>query len=158
VTLKNSRAGDEAAAVEDVRLAIDVPDAAALDDVDHLFQEILAVDELDEHLLDLFADATTDLPRASRYASALHEYGVAILVKDHARGTADALPFERVPPREAPKGAARGARVPLRLPGSTRNRCKALSTASRPKQKAGDVTRANDADVVAAMNLGDACR
>jgi hypothetical protein len=94
VTLKNSRAGDEAAAIEHVRLAIDVPDAAALDDVDHLFQEILAVDELDEHLLDLFADATTDLPRASRYASALHEYGVAILVKDHARGTADALPFE----------------------------------------------------------------
>ena len=58
----------------------------ALDQVDRHFEEILAVDELDEHRLDLFADAIAELPGASRYASALHEYGVAILVKDRAVG------------------------------------------------------------------------
>lgn len=94
VILKNRRTGDDAAAVEQVRLAIDVPDAAALDQVDRHFEEILAVDELDEHRLDRFADEIAELPPASRYASALHEYGVAILVKDHAAGTADSLPFE----------------------------------------------------------------
>jgi hypothetical protein len=94
VMLKNRRTDDDAAAVEQVRLAIDVPDAAALDQVDRHFEEILAVDELDEHRLDRFADEIAGLPRASRYASALHEYGVAILVKDRAVGIADSLPFE----------------------------------------------------------------
>lgn len=93
ISLRNHRAGDGAAAKEQVRLRVDVADSAALDAADRYFEQLLAHDEFNEHLLDRFVDAMSESPGADRYASALHDYGVAILVKDQAPGTRDALPF-----------------------------------------------------------------
>ena len=92
ISLRNHRA-DGAAAVEQVRLRVDVADSAALDAADRCFEELLASGELNEHQLDRFVDAVAESPGAGRYASALHDYGVAILIKDQAAGTRDALPF-----------------------------------------------------------------
>jgi hypothetical protein len=91
LTMRNERAGDGALTTEHIRLRIDVPAAAELDQVDVLFEEGLAVDHLDQHVLDAFADTTSQFQKAARYASALHEYGVAVLVKDQAPGTSDAM-------------------------------------------------------------------
>ncbi len=93
VTLRNERLGGGAAAVERVRLRVEVADSSALVAVDERFRELLATDELDEHRLGQFADTTSMLPRAGRYASALHDYGVGLLVKDRAEGAGTALPF-----------------------------------------------------------------
>ncbi len=93
ITLRNERAGDGASAIEQVRLRLDVPDPPALDAIDRFFQEHLAAETLDELRLDGFASAAADFRRGERYASALHEYCVALLVKDQARGTGQALPF-----------------------------------------------------------------
>ena len=93
LSLRNQRAGDGAAAQEQVRLRVDVPDSAALDAADRCFEQLLASGELNEHQLDRFVDAVAESPGAGRYASALHDYGVAILIKDQAPGTREALPF-----------------------------------------------------------------
>ncbi|MEJ7784052.1 MAG: hypothetical protein WKF96_04545 [Solirubrobacteraceae bacterium] len=93
VTLRNRRAGDGASAGDHVRLRLDIPDPAAVEAADRCFEELIACEELDEHRLDRFVDAVAESPGAARYGSALHEYGVALLIKDQARGTADSLPF-----------------------------------------------------------------
>ena len=93
VTLRNSRAGDGTTISERVRLRVAVPDPTALDVADRCFLELLARDNLDEFWLDRFVDAAAERPSGARYASALHEYGVAILVKDQVGGTTAALPF-----------------------------------------------------------------
>lgn len=89
--LTNERAGDGATATERVRVRLDVPSAGELDEVDRLFESQLAVDELDQHAADRFADSVTDLRAAARYAGALHEYAIGVLVKDGAPGTSQAL-------------------------------------------------------------------
>jgi hypothetical protein len=91
LTLRNERAGDGAVATEKIRLRIEVPAASELEEVDEEFEEHLAVNRLDEHVLDVFADATSQFASAAGYASALHEYGVAVLLKDRLPGTSDAM-------------------------------------------------------------------
>ena len=92
--LRNERAADQASATERVRLRIDVPDPRDLAAVEEAF-DVLAGAELDERVVDAFVDASREFPSAARYASALHEYAVGVLIKNRAPGTADALGFER---------------------------------------------------------------
>jgi hypothetical protein len=93
ISLRNRRAGDGAAALEQVRLRLDIPAVGGLAAADRCFEEFLADDDLNEHQLDRFVDAAAETPGAARYASALHDYGVAILVKGQARGTGQSMPF-----------------------------------------------------------------
>ncbi len=93
VELFNDRSADGIAAKDRVRLRLDVPDPEELAVADASFQRLLASERLDEHRLDEYAEETKELTRAGRYASALHEYATALLVKDRARGTGEALSF-----------------------------------------------------------------
>ena len=98
-------------AVEQVRLAIDVPDAAALDQVDRHFEEILAVDELDEHRLDRFADEVAALPRsvALRVGAARVRGGDS---REGSRGRHSGLTAVRGASPEASGGVERPASFP----------------------------------------------
>lgn len=93
IELRNSRDVGGPPAVETVRIRVDVADPMALNAIDSCFADLAAPDDLDELRVDRFADATSEFRGAARYATALHEYCVSILVKDAARGTGDSLPF-----------------------------------------------------------------
>jgi hypothetical protein len=88
VTLHNRRAADAACASEHMRLRLDVPDDAELDGVDAVF---IALAALDEQAADGFADAAREFNSAQRYAAALHEYLIGVLIKDRSL----VQPFDR---------------------------------------------------------------
>jgi hypothetical protein len=92
ITLIN-RSGERTAVPETLTLTVAVPNVEDLDEADRCFEEFLAREDLDERWLDRFADATGDLGEARHYATALHQYCVAILIKDQSSGTGTALPF-----------------------------------------------------------------
>lgn len=94
LTLRNERAVDQASATERIRLQIQVADREDLAGVDAAFQTLASAD-IDEHAVDAFVDASRAFPTAARYAAALHEYAVGVLVKDQAPGTGAAMDFER---------------------------------------------------------------
>lgn len=93
IALTNARSSDGASATERLRLRVDVADPGAMDKVDAAFAEIIAVDEFDSPELERFASAADAISGAARYASALHQYGVALLVKDRVRGAGKAQRF-----------------------------------------------------------------
>ena len=90
--LRNERAVDQACATERVRLRISVPEVEDLAGVDAAF--LTLPDELDERVVDAHVDESRVFVSAARYAGALDEYLVGILIKDGAPGTGEALSFE----------------------------------------------------------------